>query len=591
MIRIGLGACALLVSLLASPAVARTEAVQAESVQSEAARLQPAWARIDALVARTMRERNTPGMALAVTTREGILRTSVYGYADLKSRAPVTPQTLFEIGSISKSFTAVALLQLRDGGRFDPREPVTKYLPWFQIRSAFAPITGHDLLTHASGLPRDRDDIPSSLYQAAALRERTAGFAPGSRFAYSNINYQVLGYVIEEIEGRPYPEVIRERILRPLGMTASEPAITHETRKRLAVGYEPFYDDRPSHPSHPLVEATWLEYAAGDGSIASTPEDLAAYLRMLLNRGAGPHGRILSAEGFSLLTQRAMKTDSEDGSERHYGYGVALSEEGGHTLLSHGGGMVGYASYIVADLDDGLGAAALVNGPGDPAGVSRFALEAARAALKGKDPPEPPPADSPESVPGAVQYAGTYTAADGPPTAPSVGRDMAGDGKALRLVAEKERLILLYDGRRIALEPRGRDAFFVNHPDFALFLLRFAREKDTVVEAAHGGDWYVNDRYAGPREFSPPVEWAAYPGHYRTQHPWFHNFRLVPRKGKLWLVMPEGDEEELVSAGPGEFRLASGALAAETLRLDTVVRGQALRANLSGVDFYRTFTP
>src|SRR5207249_7175266 len=249
---------------------------------------------------------NTPGVSLAVTDRQKLLHVATYGVADLVARRPLTPDHLLEIGSITKSFTSIALLQLRDQGRFDPRAPVTTYLPWFKVQTSFTPLTPHDLMTHTAALPRDRDDIPSSLYQAVALSDRVVGEAPGRHFRYSNIGYQVLNYMLEAIDGRPFAEIARARILEPLGMTHSAPALTHELRPRLAIGYMDLFDDRPAHPGHPLVEGTWVEYGAGDGCIAATPADLAAYVRMLLNRGAGPRGRILSEEGFGLLTQPAI---------------------------------------------------------------------------------------------------------------------------------------------------------------------------------------------------------------------------------------------------------------------------------------------
>jgi CubicO group peptidase (beta-lactamase class C family) len=542
------------------------------AAQEEAVRLQRAFERLDEFVAQHMREQGTPGVALAATDREGLLRVATYGLADVKARIPVTPQTLFEIGSISKSFTAIALLQLRDEGRFDPQVPLTKYLPWFQIKTNYAPLTGHHLLTHSGGLPRDRDDIPSSLYSAFALRERSTGYAPGVRFAYSNVGYQVLGYLLEELDRRPYGDSILQRILKPLGMEATEATITHSTRNRLAVGYVPFYDDRPEHPAHPIVEAPWLEYGAGDGSIATTPADLAAYLRMLLNRGAGPQGRILSKESFEFLIQRAIKREEND----HYGYGIVVRQEEGHTIIGHGGGMVGYSSMLLGDMNDGLGVVVFMNGPGDPDDVAEFGLRVLRAALNSHELPPLPPLESPTKVKNAADYAGTYAGSN---------------GKKLNLVAEGEKLLLLHGGERIALERRSKDRFFVNHPDFAFYLLQFGRNKDkTVVEATYGPDWYTNKRYQGPRQFKHPAQWQAYVGHYRTTDPWTSNFRLLLRKGKLWLALPSGGEMELVELEPGLFQVGTEETA-ERLRLDAIVNGKALRANLSGVDFYRTFTP
>ena len=256
------------------------------AAQDEAERLQRASELVDAFVARHMEENGTPGLALAVTSRNGLLRVATYGFADLKTRRPVTPETLFEIGSISKSFTAIALLQLREEGRLDPQAPVTRYLPWFEIPTEYEPITVHQLLSHSAGIPRDRDDVYFSRYAVYTLRERQTGYPPGNKYAYSNIGYQVLGAVLSEIEKKPHAEILRRRILDRVGMNASDPVITFETHKRLAIGYIPLFDDRPARASSPLVEAPKFEYHAGDGSVAATPADLAGYLRMLLNRGA-----------------------------------------------------------------------------------------------------------------------------------------------------------------------------------------------------------------------------------------------------------------------------------------------------------------
>src|SRR5207249_3129043 len=312
---------------------------------------------------------NTPGVSLAVTDRQKLLHVATYGVADLVARRPLTPDHLLEIGSITKSFTSIALLQLRDQGRFDPRAPVTTYLPWFKVQTSFTPLTPHDLMTHTAALPRDRDDIPSSLYQAVALRDRVVGEAPGKHFRYSNIGYQVLGYMLEAISGKPYAETITTRILQPLGMTHTVPEITNGMRPRLAVGYESLYDDRPEPSDHPLVQGAFTEYGAGDGCIASTPADMAAYVRMLLNRGAGPRGRVLSEEGFRLLTQPAI----EAGEGWSYGYGLETRRRDGHSLVAHNGGMIGYYARILGDLDRGLGVAVMINGPGDRDSIASVA--------------------------------------------------------------------------------------------------------------------------------------------------------------------------------------------------------------------------
>jgi D-alanyl-D-alanine carboxypeptidase len=218
--------------------------------------------------------RRLPGLSPAVTGRKHLLGSGTFGYADLGSRRPVTPAELFELGSIGKTFTAVLLLQLHEEGEVDLNAPVRRYLPWFEVSSAYEPITVHHLLTHTGGIVMGSDASADSRFDVWALRESETGFPPGERFHYSNVGYRTLGYVLEEITGSPYPELLQERILEPLGMAATDPAVTAETRRRLAVGYERWYDDRPPRRQDPWVPAPWLETSTADGSLAERPRIL-----------------------------------------------------------------------------------------------------------------------------------------------------------------------------------------------------------------------------------------------------------------------------------------------------------------------------
>ena len=539
------------------------------------------FAQLDRIIERRMAADHTPGLALALTDRERTLRVATYGFADLAARTPVTPDTLFEIGSIGKSFTSLALMREHEAGNLDLQAPVARYLPWFAVRSAFPPITVHHLLSHTAGIIAGTDPTPGVADQVWALRETEAATAPGTSFHYSNVGYKALGLVLERLTGQGYGDAIRSRVLAPLGMTASEPAITNALRPRLAVGYASLYDDRPAHPSHPLVPATWIETESGDGSLAATPEDMAVFLRMLLNRGRGARDRLLSEAGFAAMTQRIIAI--REGAETTcYGYGIYALTVDGHRCVGHTGGMVGYSAGMIGDLDDGLGAFAIVNGPGDPNAIAFTALALLRAAQHGDTPaaaPEPPD----PTLTDAAAYAGTYR----------------GDTGTLRLVAEDDRLVLQHDGERLVLEPYYEDdTFIVPHPAYDRFVFRFGRQADggDVVELFHGAGWYVNDRYQGPTSFGTPLEWDAFPGHYRAHNPWATNFRVVRRKGQLWLVFPVApdgfeDEQPLVPLGDGSFRAGADDTSPERVRFDVVVDGKALRAVLSDGVYARDFTP
>lgn len=521
-----------------------------------------------------MQAEGTPGLAIALTDCDHLLGVRTFGLANIDAARPVTPETRFEIGSISKSFTAIALLQLRDEGRFDPRLPVSRYLPWFRINSTHATLTGHDLLTHTAGLPGDRDDVPSSVAQAYELRDRITGSAPGAYWSYSNIGYQVLGYLLETIEHQQYDSIIRRRILEPLGMHRTAARFTNETRPSLAVGYSSLYDDRPTRPSDPLVTAPWIEYAAGDGSIVSTAEDLAAYVRMLLSRGRGPNGPLLSDSSFALLTAHAASSSRENDDSSYYGYGIFSSRLDGHPTIGHSGEMLGYTSQILAEPGESLGVVVFVNGPGDPGATAEFALGLFDAARHGRPLPELPAMETPTHVDNPGEYRGTYTSTD---------------GRSLTLEASGDSLTLVSGDTRVALERESRDAFLASLPEFRLFPLRFERTRGDVTGVSYGGAWYAGARYTGPRTFAHPARWTTYAGHYRIMQPWEPNFRVVLRNGKLLRILPEGGEEPMTELSPGFFRVGD-LQSAERLRFDQVVEGHALRAELSGMTYYRFFT-
>ena len=165
-------------------------------------RVQSALRRIDELMAQRHEEGLGPGLSLALTTNEELLATRTYGVANADSREPVTERTLFQIGSITKHFTAAACLRLHKQGRLDVNAPVAEVLDWFEVRSRFeTPMTIHHLLTHTSGVIMMMDCSPSSWWQTWALRDTELGFEPGAKFSYSNVGYNVLQCVIQTITG------------------------------------------------------------------------------------------------------------------------------------------------------------------------------------------------------------------------------------------------------------------------------------------------------------------------------------------------------------------------------------------------------
>jgi CubicO group peptidase (beta-lactamase class C family) len=532
-----------------------------------------AVARIDSALGGRMRDDQVPGAAVVLLTRDGLSHILVRGMSDVAAGTPVTEHTLFEAGSLSKTITAMALLQMVEEDLIELDRPVTTYLPWYRPPSSFEPFTVHQLLTHTAGLVRDRDDIPSSPSAAAALAERAPGVRPGARFSYSNLGYQFLSLLMQEVDGRQFPDLVRRRVLEPAGMDSSAGAITNTLRERLARGYQYFHDDRPPHSAWPLVPATWSEHAAGDANVAMTPADLSALLTLLPQRG----GKVLSAKSIERMFARAVRAPSLGASAR-YGYGVIIDSLDGREIWWNSGATQGFRAWFAVEPVSGAAAGVLMNGPGNARRMGEFALRTLRAVLEKSALPPVPSLSPPSFVSNAAEYAGEYT-------------DVLGE--AVRFEADGNTLQAASETGSAVLERMGSDRFYANLPRFALFPLQFGRDSTgAVTEVLYGGERFINRRARGPVRFDYPLEWLRYIGHYRAAIPWSNNFRVIVRKGVLLYVTPEGTEEVLVAEkAAGTFRIGADPAATERVEFDTVISNRAQRAMLSGVAYYRSFAP
>ena len=329
---------------------------------------------IDATLAAYLADGSVPGVCLAITSRDGLILVRTGGFAEVAAQRPVDGDTLFEIGSIGKSFTAHVILQLAAEGRLAVDDPVVRHLPWFRVPRTGERITIHHLLSHTAGISAGVEGTPEAMMQVHRLRDLPPGSAPGRRFHYSNVGYKALGLVIEALEGSSYPSSIKRRVMDPAGMAGSEPAITNAIRDRIAVGYGPAVDDQQWQPGAPLAPATWLETDTADGSVAATATDMAAYLRWLMAdlEAGGPAARMATPVpalgGFG------------------YGYGLLRFTRDGREYVGHGGGMVGFISGMTWDPAAGIGAVVLQNCQGGaPPFLSRQLVRQAVAAAEGRD--------------------------------------------------------------------------------------------------------------------------------------------------------------------------------------------------------------
>jgi D-alanyl-D-alanine carboxypeptidase len=540
---------------------------------------------LDAFVASYLPAMNAPGMTLALTDLKQTRRIACYGYAHLDLRAPVKPDDLFQIGSISKSFIALVILQLRDEGKLELHKPVLDYLPDLPIIAPYGPITIHHLLTHTSGLPDDM--YLFSPDPAARLVQR---YTPGAHFYYSDPTFAMLGLLAAKLDARPWRKLLQTRILNPLGMSQTSPVLNAAIRASTVTGYEPFRDDEVYPRQGRLAAAPNLVMDDASGCVASTPADMARYTRMLAAQGAGPSGRIVSEESFRLMSTPYIKAE-EFSPTAAYGYGIAVDTLDGHKILRHTGGMVAFSSSIHVDLESGVGAFASINAMQGyrPTAVTEYAVQLLRAQREAKPLPPPPTIADPCAIGNAADYAGTFTAAD---------------GRKLVFAAEGQHLFLIDGGKRVLLQPSSgdnnvllvyssNDKFISTVPGtFADHAFVFGRRSvpaqvrsprpQSVVEVAYGSRWYVNSEYEGPRNFRVPAEYARYAGHYHTDNAWGGDALVYVLKDRLI-----ADGTPLAPLGNHLFRFEDEDWSPETIEFLHIFEDKAQVMRYQGLDYRR----
>jgi CubicO group peptidase (beta-lactamase class C family) len=537
--------------------------------------------KLDGFTADYMRAMNAPGVTQALTDAKITIRTAGYGFSNVDLKTSVTPDHLFQIGSITKSFAALILLQLRDEGKVDLHRPVLDYLPWLPVTMPYGPITPHNLLTHTSGLPD-----ATSIFQSDPGARHAQGFEPGAHFHYCNLGFAILGKLIERLDGRPWYECLQVRILTPLGMTATAAVITIESSVRSATGYQPFFDDQVYPRQGRLVSRPPEVFDNPAGSIASPPGDMARYLRTLLNDGQGEEGRIVSAEGFRLMSTPYIKAP-EFSPGASYGYGIAVDVLDGHKILRHTGGMNCFASSIHVDLDGGVAAFASINAMQGyrPTLITQYAVQLLRAEKETKSLPAAGVLSDATEVNNASEYSGTFRSSD---------------GRELLFKADGTKLLLLHAGKEILLQRGQGDSFLSTvqglFSDYSLVFGRdqtsskMAKPRDSdaappspptlVVELGYGPDWYTNTAYKGEREWAAPPQYSALAGRYRS--PGGDDIRVFVRKDRLWL----GDSP-LNEIGSSLFRVGEDAWSPDTAEFLTIVDGKARSLRAIGEDCWR----
>lgn len=313
------------------------------------------------------RNHGVPGAAVAVTDGQHVSEAAS-GVANTSTGVPVTTDTLFQIGSATKPYTATLVLQLADEGRIDLDAPVTSYLPGLTLPSSESVDTPtvRQLLSHTSGLQANnfgdfgRGEDATARY-VASLGEMSQLFTPGTVFSYSNSGYVLLGRLIEVLTGRPFHTALRELLLEPAGLTATATLPEEVILRRVAVGHTP----SPDNDGDSVVATPWsLSFAmtpAGSMTCA-TARDLLSFAHIHTHEGTNVHGsRTLSPESVEEMRRRQVAIPDIHGLGAGYGLGWFHYDWNGTRLFGHDGATASQRSFLRIEPTSGVAAALVTN--------------------------------------------------------------------------------------------------------------------------------------------------------------------------------------------------------------------------------------
>ena len=317
--------------------------------------------RTDAYVQSRMQTANIPGLALGVVYGDEVIYLKGYGIAGPDGQ-PVTPQTPFILGSTSKSFTALAVMQLVEAGKIDLDAPVTEYLPWFRTSdaAASAQITVRHLLNQNSGLPTYAgrlgfgDNDQSSMALENGIRD-LAGVPlsqpAGQSYEYANDNYNTLGLIVQVVSGNSYEEYVSSAIFAPLQMSHSAAALSDPAVLDIATGNRYWF-------FWPVVfDAPYPRRMTPAGFLISSAEDMTHYLIAQLNSGAYGNNQLLSPQGIDTLHTPGARISSLSS----YGMGWVIEGQPGSTRIWHNGDVSSFHSNLLLLPDQHMGIVILVN--------------------------------------------------------------------------------------------------------------------------------------------------------------------------------------------------------------------------------------
>ena len=405
----------------------------------------------------------SPGVAVLVARDGKIVFQGGFGFADLEKKTPVTPETKFRIGSITKQFTAAAILRLAEDKKLAITDPLSKFFPDFPRGGE---ITLHHLLTHTSGIHSytDKPDFlgkvsggiePGKLIES--FKNDAPDFAPGAGFHYNNSAYFLLGEIVAKVSGKPLGDYLRDTFFASLGMNDTGVFVNSAPPPGVARGYS--FSDGKSAPA-----LDWdMSWAGGAGALYSTVGDLFRWNEALFG------GRVLNAESFKAATTPVTLPAGADGMK--YGYGLVMSEVRRLRAIGHGGGLNGWSSDLLRLPDQNCTVVVLTNALPPPPGLapSEISHAAAEKILADEIKKLPPMTEDKTADPKTFSaFVGRYDY----------------KGAIMTVTVEADHLFAQLTGQpKYEIFPKAADEFFWKVTDAQVVFIR--NEKGEVTAARH----------------------------------------------------------------------------------------------------------
>lgn len=527
-------------------------------------------AELTSSIQREMEEKQLPAFSIALVDGDQIVWAQGFGYQDPEQKTAATAHTIYRVGSVSKLFTDIGIMQMVEAGKISLDAPVSQYVPDFHPKNPFdQPITLRELMSHRAGLLREPPIgnyfDPSSPTLEATVRSMNSTelvYAPGTHVKYSNAGIAVVGYTLQELNHRPFAEYLKQAVLDPLGMTESSFEPEPKLMRNLAKAYMWSYDGLK------FPAPTFELGLAPAGCMYSSVTDLAQFLIVLFHDGRGPKEQVIKPE---TLEQMWTPQFAQPGQKRGFGLGFQISELEGHRVIGHGGAIYGFATEVAGLPDEKLGVVTVTTMDASNAVVNAVARQALQMLVAMRSGRPLPQFKSTTAVPAELSHklAGRY----GEGEAAVDLMDRAGTLHMLPVSGGFESQLRMLDG---ALVPDGR------------------LEEDLSSKIIPGdNEIRVEDkplrRVEMPRPPPPSKEFSGLIG----QYGWDHDVLYVLEKdGKLNVLIEWFEFDPLEQESPDVFKFpAHGLYDGENAVFTRDSGGRASEVKIGAVVFKRREIP